>query len=117
LKGDYSPGQLLSFIEHFCFTIGMRLHFLIFSAIQGVPFVPLPYASKVSGLLDNLQIAMPPLNQVNSGLVNAYIDKAWDERNLTKNRIQQLLPEFKRLAAENNRLAVELLTQKTKMRR
>ncbi len=112
LKGDYSAGQLLSFMEHFTFTIGMRLHFLIFSVLQGVPFVALPYASKVSGLLDNLQVPMPPLNKVNSGLLNAYIDKAWDERNITKARIQQLLPEFKRLARENNRLAVDLLTKK-----
>lgn len=113
LKGDYSAGQLLSLMKHFTFTIGMRLHFLIFSALQGVPFVALPYATKVSGLLDNLQIPMPPLSQVNSGLVIAYIDKAWDERNVTKARIQQLLPEFRRLAQENNRLAVELLTQKS----
>ena len=113
LKGEYSAGQLLSLMRHFTFTIGMRLHFLIFSALQGVPFVALPYATKVSGLLSDLQVPMPPLNQVDSGLVNAYIDKAWDERNITKARIQQLLPNFKRLAAENNRLAVELLTNKS----
>jgi polysaccharide pyruvyl transferase CsaB len=113
LKGEYSPGQLLSFMKHFTFTIGMRLHFLIFSALQGVPFVPLPYATKVSGLLDNLQVPMPPLNQVDSGLVNAYIDKAWDGRNVTKENIAQLLPKLKGLAGENNRLAVELLTRKS----
>ncbi len=112
LKGDYSPGQLLSLIKHFDFVIGMRLHFLIFAALQGVPFVALPYASKVSGLLENLQIPMPPLSQVNSGLLNAYIDQAWDERNATKTKIQELLPELKRLALENNTLAVEILTGK-----
>lgn len=110
LKGDYTSGQLLSFMKNFVFTIGMRLHFLIFSALQGVPFVALPYATKVSGLLDNLQVPMPPLNRVSSGLVNAYIDKAWDERKATKARIEQLLPSLKRLAAENNQLAVDLLT-------
>ena len=113
LKGEYSPGQLLSLMQHFSFTIGMRLHFLIFSALQGVPFVALPYATKVTGFLDELQVPMPPLNQVDSGLVNAYIDKAWDERNSTKKKIQDLLPELKRLAGENNRLAVELLNRKT----
>jgi len=109
LKGDYSPGQLLTVMKHFTFAIGMRLHFLIFSALQGVPFVALPYASKVSGLLDNLQVPMPPLNRVDSGLINAYIDKAWDDRNTTKAHIQQLIPSLKALAAENNRLAVGLL--------
>ncbi len=113
LKGDYSAGQLLSFVEHFTFTIGMRLHFLIFSALQGIPFVALPYASKVSGLLDNLQVPMPPFTQVDSGLLNAYIDKAWDERVSIKAKIQELLPELKRRAKENNRLAVELLAGKS----
>lgn len=110
LKGEYSAGQLLSFTKNFAFTIGMRLHFLIFSALQGVPFVALPYASKVSGLLESLQMPMPPLSRVDSGLVNAFVDKAWDERNITKERIMELLPKLKALAAENNRLAVDLLT-------
>jgi polysaccharide pyruvyl transferase WcaK-like protein len=109
LKGDYSPGQLLTIMKHFSFAIGMRLHFLIFSALQGVPFVALPYASKVSGLLDKLQVPMPPLNRVDSGLINAYIDKAWDNRSTTKTHIQQLIPNLKALAAENNGLALDLL--------
>jgi len=109
LKGDYSSGQLLTIMKHFSFAIGMRLHFLIFSALQGVPFVALPYASKVSGLLDKLQVPMPPLNRVDSGLINAYIDKAWDNRSTTKTHIQQLIPNLKALAAENNGLALDLL--------
>jgi polysaccharide pyruvyl transferase CsaB len=116
LKGEYSAGQLLTFMQHFSFTIGMRLHFLIFSALQGVPFVALPYATKVSGLLDDLQVPMPPLNHVDSGLVNAYIDKAWDDRRITKAKIERILPNFKRLAQENNRLAVELLVNGEKSR-
>jgi polysaccharide pyruvyl transferase WcaK-like protein len=110
LKGEYPAGQLLTFMKNFSFTVGMRLHFLIFFALQGVPFVALPYATKVSGLLDDLQAPMPPLNRVDSGFVNAFIDKAWDDREQTKTRIQQLLPKLQSLAAENNRLAVELLT-------
>ncbi|MGD6851852.1 MAG: polysaccharide pyruvyl transferase family protein [Candidatus Bathyarchaeia archaeon] len=110
IKGDYSAGQLLTFTKYFEFTIGMRLHFLIFSALQGVPFVALPYASKVSGLLDNLHVPMPPLNRVDSGLINAYIDKAWDNRKTTKTQIEKILPTLKASAAQNNRLAVDLLT-------
>lgn len=95
LKGEYTPGQLLSYMGRFDFVIGMRLHFLIFAALQGVPFVALPYASKVSGLLEELKTPMPPINQVNAGLLNAYIDQAWDERTQMKTKIQQLLPELK----------------------
>lgn len=114
LKGEYTSGQLLSLMQHFDFAIGMRLHFLIFAALQGVPFVPLPYASKIGGLLDNLQVPMPPLSKVDSGLVNAYIDQAWDEREITKAKIQRLLPDLKKRAQENNRIAVALLTGERK---
>jgi polysaccharide pyruvyl transferase WcaK-like protein len=54
LKGEYTSGQMLSLMSRFSFAVGMRLHFLIFAALQGVPFVALPYAGKVSGLLEDL---------------------------------------------------------------
>lgn len=57
---------------------------------------------------------MPPLSKVDSGLVNAIIDQVWDEKKQTNEKIQQLLPELKNLAKENNRLAVELLKESKK---
>ena len=33
LKGEYTPGQMLSWMGKFDFALGMRLHFLIFAAI------------------------------------------------------------------------------------
>ena len=37
----------------------MRLHFLIFVALRGTPFAALPYASKVTGLLEDLEMGTP----------------------------------------------------------
>ena len=51
LKGEYSSAAVLGLMKHMSFVVGMRLHFLIFAGIQKVPFVPLPYATKVAGLL------------------------------------------------------------------
>ncbi|HSU77558.1 MAG TPA: polysaccharide pyruvyl transferase family protein, partial [Burkholderiales bacterium] len=67
LNGEYTSGQLLSLMSHFSFAVGMRLHFLIFAALRGVPFVALPYAGKVAGFLEDLKLPAPPLNLVNPG--------------------------------------------------
>ena len=64
LKGEYTSGQILTLIGHFDFAVGMRLHFLIFAALQNVPFVALPYATKVTGFLEDMGMEMPPLDQV-----------------------------------------------------
>jgi polysaccharide pyruvyl transferase CsaB len=111
LQGEYSPGQLLSLMKQFDFAVGMRLHFLIFAALQGIPFVALPYATKVGGILEDMQIAMPPLRLVNAGRLISYIDRYWDAREAMKNKIQKLLPGIKERARENNRIVVKLLTQ------
>lgn len=111
-KGEYTPGQMLSLVRRFDFCVGMRLHFLIFSALQGVPFVALPYSAKVSGFIDSLHMEMPPIKLVNAGRLVAHIDRSWDIRSELKQKIKEALPSMKRQALKNNRLVVELL-QKT----
>lgn len=109
LRGDYTSGQLLSVMGRFQFVVGMRLHFLIFAALQGVPFVALPYASKVGGILDELGVEMPPLQLVNAGRLISYIDRYWDQRNEMHEVVSRNLKEIKRRARENNLIAVSLL--------
>lgn len=110
LKGEYTPGQLLSLISSFSLAVGMRLHFLMFAAIQRVPFVALPYADKVSGFLEALDMASPPLRQVNAGQIIAHIDHSWDLRGDLRAKIDGSLPVLQERARQTNRIAVRLLT-------
>lgn len=112
LREEYTPGQLLTLMKQFDFAVGMRLHFLIFAALTGVPFVALPYASKVLGILEDLQIAIPPLRLVNAGRLISYIDHYWDNRQEINLKINQLLPDIKERALQNNLIAVDLLTNR-----
>ncbi|MFN3325439.1 MAG: polysaccharide pyruvyl transferase family protein [Bryobacteraceae bacterium] len=75
LRKRYSSQQILDLLGRFEFAVGMRLHFLIFAALQGTPFVALPYASKVVGFLEDLQLETPPLGDFGVGQLIARIDR------------------------------------------
>ena len=94
---------------HFELAIGMRLHFLILAALQGVPFVPLPYAPKVTGFVEDLGVDPPPFERLNAGRLIAMIDRGWDERGRIREKIARALPALQARARENNAIAVELL--------
>lgn len=111
LKRDYSPGQILSLLKNFDFAVGMRLHFLIFSALAGVPFVGLPYATKVAGFLEELRLQAPVLEHVSAGQLIAHIDRAWDQRQERCERVEETLPALQQRARTNNELAACLLEQ------
>lgn len=109
LKGEYSSAQVLNLMKHFEFAVGMRLHFLIFAALQRVPFVALPYAGKVSGFLADLQMGSPPMQQVNPGRLIAYIDRSWDLRREIQDHIDRLLPGIQERARRTSELVTALL--------
>lgn len=112
LRGEYSVGQILSLIGHFEFAVGMRLHFLIFAALQHVPFVPLPYAPKVAAFVEEFGVNATRLESLNAGQLIALIDRAWDERDVIRETIAQRLPALQARARENNALAVQLLQRR-----
>lgn len=111
LKGEYTGGQMISLVRHFEFAVGMRLHFLIFAALAGVPFVALPYAPKVGGFLEDLGIDMPPLREVNAGRLIAHIDRSWDIRRRLRSRIAAALPGLQERARATHEIAVRLLEE------
>jgi polysaccharide pyruvyl transferase CsaB len=112
LKGEYTSGELLSMMKRFDFAVGMRLHFLLFAALQEVPFIALPYSSKVLGFLNTLEIVMPPIELVNAGRLIAYIDRYWDLKGSHKKNIRRSIAGLKKMAMENNRIAVNLLKKR-----
>ena len=81
LRGASRPQQVLDIVKRLDLAIGMRLHFLVFAALAGVPLLPLPYAGKVFDFAQ--QIGAPALRGVtreNVGLLLAEVDRLWDER-------------------------------------
>jgi len=99
-------------MSHFEFAVGMRLHFLIFAALSGVPFVSLPYASKISGFLQDLGMELPALGDFGIGQLLAWIDRSWDTRKLIGQTIAGHLPVLKQRALETNALITQVLRQR-----
>jgi polysaccharide pyruvyl transferase WcaK-like protein len=89
----------------------MRLHFLVFAALQGVPFVALPYSGKVSGFLDDLKVPTPPLNLVNAGRLIAHLDQSWDRRRSMKALLAKSVPVLQSRAQETHQILLKVLTQ------
>ncbi|MFI0087923.1 polysaccharide pyruvyl transferase family protein [Streptomyces bobili] len=81
LHGDHGPQEVLDIVSRLDLAVGMRLHFLIFAALAGIPLLPLPYAGKVFDFAE--QIGAPALRGVvreTTGLLLAEVDRLWDER-------------------------------------
>ena len=112
LKGEYSSGQLLSMMGRFQFAVGMRLHFLIFAALAGTPFVALPYAGKVSGFLEDLKLPSPPLNLVNPGRLIAHLDESWDKRRSLKAQLAKSVPLLQERSRQTAQIAAQLLSHR-----
>ena len=109
LKRRYSSGQILDLMGRFHFAVGMRLHFLIFAALRGTPFAPLPYATKVTGLLEDLEMDTPPLDSIGIGQLIGRIDRKWDTREAIRERIAARLPALRARAKQTNQALVALL--------
>lgn len=97
LHGSYRPGQILGLARHLDLAVGMRLHFLMFMAMAGVPFLPLPYAGKVFDFAQ--AVGAPALTGVareEAGPLLAEVDRLWDEHTT---RMPQLRSRVRALRA------------------
>jgi polysaccharide pyruvyl transferase WcaK-like protein len=112
LRRRYSPRQVLDLMGRFEFVVGMRLHFLIFAALRCTPFAALPYASKVTGLLEDLNIETPPLGSIGIGQLIARIDRSWEAGEEIRHKICERLPEMKARAKRTNELLIGLLAER-----
>lgn len=95
LKGAYRPEQILGLVSRFQLAVGMRLHFLIFCALSRVPFLPLPYAGKVSGIVRSLGLPQEGMVQDGrAGALLASVDRLWDHRRERGAHLDAKVPEM-----------------------
>lgn len=106
LKREYGPRQALGLVGRFEMALGMRLHFLIFAALRGVPLMPLPYASKVMDFLSSLGLSPKPLEHEHPGAFLADLDRLWDAREEQALLVAERLPRLRELSRRTVPLAL-----------
>jgi polysaccharide pyruvyl transferase CsaB len=110
LHGAYGPAQVLGLMQHMDLAVGMRLHFLIFAALSGVPFMPLPYAGKVADFARTLGISTPgSLDRDAVGPLLAAVDRLWDERQADAGRVRSRIEKLKPRSAATLQHVLDLL--------
>jgi polysaccharide pyruvyl transferase CsaB len=110
LKGDYSPRQILGLMAHLEFAVGMRLHFVIFAALAGVPVIALPYAPKVVGFLEKLGLpAKVMVHEQRPGPLLAHIDQLWDQRADARDVLRHRVAGLTQDARRTTQFALQVL--------
>ena len=111
LRGEYAPTQIAGLMKRLDLAVGMRLHFLTLAAIAYTPIVPLPYAEKVEGFLELLEMPSMGIEKLGIGQLLAFIDRDWDLRNELREKLKKKLPEIQERAKINTKIAYSLLTE------
>ncbi|WP_309062695.1 polysaccharide pyruvyl transferase family protein, partial [Streptomyces sp.] len=101
LNGAYSPGQVLGFMRRLDLAVGMRLHFVIFAAVSGLPVLPLPYSGKVFDFARRIGApALVGVAREQAGLLLAEVDRLWDEYPQRRAELRSRVRELHTLAQE-----------------
>jgi polysaccharide pyruvyl transferase CsaB len=110
LKAPLAPREALDTIGQLDMAIGMRLHFVIFAALNGLPVLALPYAPKVGSFLE--QVGLPTSRLVereHAGVLLAAIDRMWDLREEFGRLVPPAIAAMQNQARRTPGLIAELL--------
>ncbi len=95
IEKEFEPISLMKYFNRFDFFIGVRLHSLIFAAINRVPFFALSYDPKVANLLKSFSLnTIININCKDEIRYANLIKKSWEERRKNRKIIESKLNEF-----------------------
>ncbi len=110
VDGRHSAGQVLDIIGQVDLVVGVRLHSLIFSAIQGVPLVGISYDPKIDGFLSRLNMkAVGNVEDVELSDLLVEIQRVWADREKVRMQMFARVKEMQEQAKINDKLVMELL--------
>ena len=111
-ENELTPQQILGIVKKAKFVIGMRLHMLIYAAKTGTPVIGLTYDPKVEAAMEYIgQELTENVLSTNPLTLCRYIDKIFEENISMREELSKVSLELEKKAAENTKLAIELLEE------
>jgi len=110
LPGPCPPRDLISVVGCVDLMVAMRLHALIFAALQGVPLVGISYDPKIDGflrLLDRTPAA--EMTSIEGEVLLHAIQTAWDARAGEASSLKQKAEHLRENALRNGSVLASLL--------
>ncbi len=110
VKDKLSPEQLIDVVKGAKAVFAVRLHMLIFAAASGVPAMGIEYDPKVGSFQKyiNQPYCIAP-QQMENGEFAENVDRFMDNLDACRANLESILPDMKRKAKENAKIATDLI--------
>ncbi len=109
----YAPGEMIREFVDFDLFIGVRLHSLIFAALNRVPFIGISYDPKIDSFLESLNLSTPfSIENIDEKLFKNEIRELWSDREAFSFLLNKKVEEFQERALVNAARVLELLNNK-----
>lgn len=106
----YDTHDILSVISLFNVLVGVRLHSLIFAAVEGVPPIGISYDPKIDYFMETLGLAtLCRVNDLEALSLKNEIDRILKDETLHKEKLHEVVNDLKHKIDVNDRLLVDLL--------
>lgn len=110
IENYYKPEEILGIISKMTMLVGIRLHSLIFAAIENVPMVAIEYDPKVKGFIKLVsQESVGDIGELDPINLCLSIDKVYHNRENYKKILSSKKPLFEEKALKTATLAIDLL--------
>ncbi|MFW5998781.1 MAG: polysaccharide pyruvyl transferase CsaB [Bacillota bacterium] len=109
VKGISEPAEMLYLFSGFDFIIGVRLHSLIFAALNHVPFFGISYDPKVKGFIDSLKLNnYIDIKNCKLNFLNDIID-IWENKNEYISLLKKETLKLHKKAEQNIELVLKMI--------
>ena len=104
-----SAAEMQALYQQCDLVVAMRLHAAILALNAATPMIALSYDPKVQSLMNENGLGAFVLSLNDYKQFGEYLERAWQERESTKEHIQSILPSIRLQAEKNAEIAIQLL--------